>query len=92
MIGPAAIGHKRLFAGVSLPRRLAQRRLSPQRTERVHRNGVRAGTDQLVRTRATDDFQGAGGVPCKHIQQGLNRTGFIGGLIPREDGAHGTTQ
>jgi YD repeat-containing protein len=22
----------------------------------------------------------------------LNRTGFIGGLIPREDGAHGTTQ
>jgi hypothetical protein len=23
---------------------------------------------------------------------GLNRTGFVGGLIPREDGAHGTTQ
>ena len=22
----------------------------------------------------------------------LNRTGFLGGLIPREDGAHGTTQ
>ena len=22
----------------------------------------------------------------------LNRTGFIGGLIPREDGAHGTTE
>ena len=22
----------------------------------------------------------------------LNRTGFVGGLIPREDGAHGTTQ
>ncbi len=22
----------------------------------------------------------------------LNRTGFVGGLIPREDGAHGTTE
>jgi hypothetical protein len=22
----------------------------------------------------------------------MNRTGFIGGLIPREDGAHATTQ
>jgi hypothetical protein len=22
----------------------------------------------------------------------MNRTGFIGGLIPREDGAHGTTE
>jgi hypothetical protein len=22
----------------------------------------------------------------------VNRTGFIGGLFPREDGAHGTTQ
>jgi hypothetical protein len=22
----------------------------------------------------------------------VNRTGFVGGLIPREDGAHGTTE
>ena len=24
--------------------------------------------------------------------EAMNRTGFIGGLIPREDGAHGTPQ
>jgi integrase len=27
-----------------------------------------------------------------HTEPELNRTGFIGGLFPREDGAHGTTQ
>jgi hypothetical protein len=26
------------------------------------------------------------------FQMKVNRTGFVGGLIPREDGAHGTTQ
>ncbi len=26
------------------------------------------------------------------VPQPLNRTGFVGGLIPREDGAHGTTK
>ena len=27
-----------------------------------------------------------------HQANALNRTGFVGGLIPREDEAHGTTQ
>jgi hypothetical protein len=34
--------------------------------------------------------------PLLSVNQGfpnvMNRTGFLGGLIPREDGAHGTTQ
>ena len=27
-----------------------------------------------------------------YAHRAVNRTGFVGGLIPREDGAHGTTQ
>ena len=34
----------------------------------------------------------SGAVPLFDAQTLLNRTGFIGGLIPREDGAHGTTE
>jgi hypothetical protein len=33
-----------------------------------------------------------GHMPNMDVIAGVNGTGFVGGLIPREDGAHGTTQ
>ena len=56
-----------------------------QITDRVHVDAAIVNTFERKFDDAWVDTTTFGGY-------GMNRTGFVGGLIPREDGAHGTTE